>query len=404
MGGFVYIMSNPSYDGRIKIGKSSKDPSQGRIEELSSSTSAPEKFSLEYYCFVDEYDKLERLVHNLLTEFRPNPHREFFKVSVSKAIEEIQKLSKNCGGIKFEEFFLTGKGLERTHVKDADTKLSIDGEESSNKDVFENYPKAKIALDFRPDAADLFNKLKNCPEEARVNFLKLVEEHPDITERELKLRFMDEFESKYIRPFENYLDNHYYQFCLKTSALMANDFLSLASTVKGSVDSASIFEQLCLKHNISLEEMPDIYEEFNAFLNANYMLKANSPELLQLEQYLSHMGFGLKKTEASLFSVFSITRKENMGLHESTIEITERLALVDLLRFLKTEFVPQDKRKLYSKKYALAHASSPQKSNINSAKELNQWDKDAQESNRLSLFGPAFLVFLTLFVLYQVYG
>lgn len=81
MGGFVYIMSNPSYDGRIKIGKSSKDPSQGRIEELSSSTSAPEKFSLEYYCFVDEYDKLERLVHNLLTEFRPNPHREFFKVS-----------------------------------------------------------------------------------------------------------------------------------------------------------------------------------------------------------------------------------------------------------------------------------------------------------------------------------
>ena len=66
MAGFVYILSNPSFDGRIKIGKSSKDPSQGRVDELSSETSAPEPFKLEYYCFVDQYHKLEKLVHSEL--------------------------------------------------------------------------------------------------------------------------------------------------------------------------------------------------------------------------------------------------------------------------------------------------------------------------------------------------
>ena len=53
MAGFVYVMSNPGFDGRVKIGKSIKDPTMDRVEELNSTTSVPEPFKVEYYCYVD---------------------------------------------------------------------------------------------------------------------------------------------------------------------------------------------------------------------------------------------------------------------------------------------------------------------------------------------------------------
>tara|TARA_A100001015_G_C14355920_1_gene468566 strand:+ start:320 stop:514 length:195 start_codon:yes stop_codon:yes gene_type:complete len=51
--GFIYIMSNPSFtDGKIKIGKSQKDPAL-RKEELNT-TGLPEPFELEYYALVEK--------------------------------------------------------------------------------------------------------------------------------------------------------------------------------------------------------------------------------------------------------------------------------------------------------------------------------------------------------------
>mgnify|MGYP001270521783 CR=1 FL=1 len=41
MAGFVYIMSNPLFD-RIKIGKSTKDPTKDRLNELNRETGIPE--------------------------------------------------------------------------------------------------------------------------------------------------------------------------------------------------------------------------------------------------------------------------------------------------------------------------------------------------------------------------
>ena len=48
MAGFVYIMSNPSFaDGRIKIGKSDRDPEEIGKPALNS-TGEPEPFKVEY--------------------------------------------------------------------------------------------------------------------------------------------------------------------------------------------------------------------------------------------------------------------------------------------------------------------------------------------------------------------
>ena len=102
MAGFVYIMSNPLFS-RIKIGKSTKDPSKDRLSDLNHETGNPENFKCEYYAFVGDENALERAVHKKFESRRPNPKREFFEVSVLEAMEAIRILSEDHGGLKHEE-------------------------------------------------------------------------------------------------------------------------------------------------------------------------------------------------------------------------------------------------------------------------------------------------------------
>ena len=101
MRGFIYILSNPSLPGLLKIGKTSKDP-KTRGDELYA-TGIPTPFKLEYMAFCDDMDTLEIQVHKKLESYRPNKDREFFKVSRMTAINVIQKEGKNSGELKFEE-------------------------------------------------------------------------------------------------------------------------------------------------------------------------------------------------------------------------------------------------------------------------------------------------------------
>ena len=78
-------MSNPSFkDNTIKIGISSNDPTQ-RKKELYS-TGVPEPFKIEYYALVEDYENIEKVVHQELTNKRPNKNREFFNCSIEDAV------------------------------------------------------------------------------------------------------------------------------------------------------------------------------------------------------------------------------------------------------------------------------------------------------------------------------
>ena len=90
---------------RIKIGKSTKDPTKDRLNELNRETGIPEKHKCEYYAYVVDEHGLERAVHREFFNKRPNPKREFFEVSVPEAISEIRRLATNYGGIKLEEIY-----------------------------------------------------------------------------------------------------------------------------------------------------------------------------------------------------------------------------------------------------------------------------------------------------------
>ena len=99
-------MSNPLFT-RIKIGKSTKDPTKDRLDELNRETGSPEKYKCEYYAFVWDEHGLEFSIHKQFSHQRPNPKREFFEVSIPEAIIAIRKTATKFGGIKYEEIYYT---------------------------------------------------------------------------------------------------------------------------------------------------------------------------------------------------------------------------------------------------------------------------------------------------------
>ena len=85
-GGYVYILLNPTMNGLLKIGKTTRDPST-RVAELSSATGVPSPFLLAYQIHTVNCDLLERIVHTQLASDRYTENREFFTTPLHKAIQ-----------------------------------------------------------------------------------------------------------------------------------------------------------------------------------------------------------------------------------------------------------------------------------------------------------------------------
>ena len=88
--GFIYVLSNPSMQGRVKIGRSSR-PAEDRAAELSASTGVPQPFLVEHWERVVNYVEAESLIHFRLDPVRL-PGREFFRMSVSSAIRVVAEV------------------------------------------------------------------------------------------------------------------------------------------------------------------------------------------------------------------------------------------------------------------------------------------------------------------------
>jgi T5orf172 domain len=82
---YLYILSNPSMPGLIKIGKTTTSPNQ-RMSELHS-TGVPTPFVLELSVEVHDCHASERATHSALAKYRVANNREFFRTSVKAALE-----------------------------------------------------------------------------------------------------------------------------------------------------------------------------------------------------------------------------------------------------------------------------------------------------------------------------
>lgn len=89
MEGYVYILTNKSMPGLIKIGSTKRSPEQRR-RELSQPTGIPTDFEIAYEIFSCNIKELERKIHLELENFRLNSNREFFKAELNDAIALIR--------------------------------------------------------------------------------------------------------------------------------------------------------------------------------------------------------------------------------------------------------------------------------------------------------------------------
>lgn len=89
MEGYVYILTNKSMPGLIKIGSTKRSPEQRR-RELSKPTGIPTDFEIAYEIFSCNMKELERLIHLELENVRLNSNREFFRTELNEAIALIR--------------------------------------------------------------------------------------------------------------------------------------------------------------------------------------------------------------------------------------------------------------------------------------------------------------------------
>jgi T5orf172 domain. len=92
--GYIYILVNRSYTGLIKIGSTTFGATL-RAKQLSSSTAVPTPFTVAYEAYVSHYEELEKAIHDKLSQFRVSSKREFFKVQLDFAIEQISIMKES---------------------------------------------------------------------------------------------------------------------------------------------------------------------------------------------------------------------------------------------------------------------------------------------------------------------
>jgi len=85
--GYVYIISNESMPGLLKVGYTLKDP-EIRAKELYT-TGVPTEYIVEYWILVDDPYRIEQRVHIYLNKF--NYGKEWFKCNFEICYQSIQK-------------------------------------------------------------------------------------------------------------------------------------------------------------------------------------------------------------------------------------------------------------------------------------------------------------------------
>lgn len=95
--GFVYVLTNESMPGLVKIGMTQGLPEDRALDLYS--TGVPSAFNVAFRSTTSQPRAVELRVHDLLDSYRINPKREFFQVPVGTAIEAVHQALIDAEGI-----------------------------------------------------------------------------------------------------------------------------------------------------------------------------------------------------------------------------------------------------------------------------------------------------------------
>lgn len=91
--GWVYVLSNESFPGLLKIGMTTNDI-EARMRQLATSTGVPTPFQLLHAEPAEHAPKLEAELHDALDCFRVPSGREFFRCDLKQVIAAISSIKQ----------------------------------------------------------------------------------------------------------------------------------------------------------------------------------------------------------------------------------------------------------------------------------------------------------------------
>ncbi|NTV60613.1 MAG: GIY-YIG nuclease family protein [Chlorobiaceae bacterium] len=107
MPNIIYVLTNESMPGIVKVGLTNESV-ESRITQLSAHSGVPLPFECYFAAEVIDCVKLEKTLHQLFSEARINPKREFFKIDPEKvvlaiSIGEFKEITPGAAQIDVEE-------------------------------------------------------------------------------------------------------------------------------------------------------------------------------------------------------------------------------------------------------------------------------------------------------------
>tara|TARA_S200002703_G_C3781624_1_gene240837 strand:+ start:357 stop:824 length:468 start_codon:yes stop_codon:yes gene_type:complete len=90
---WVYVLSNASQPGLLKIGYTKNTPDE-RAKQISNATGVPIPYKVEWAFHCYDGFGLEQEVHHKLGEYRVNNNREFFQISLEEAKASVKELGE----------------------------------------------------------------------------------------------------------------------------------------------------------------------------------------------------------------------------------------------------------------------------------------------------------------------
>src|ERR1035438_3128955 len=176
--GHIYILINPSIEGLVKIGKTTREP-KSRAKELSQATGVATPFYVAFSIEVSDCHSAEEYVYAVLeyNGFKRSPNREFFEIPLQNAIEVLTLVKKKLDAQSVttdptspaepsaleetrDEFDFSRHPGAAIVEKASDVYFGVGDEIEDKKEAFRLLNQAK-ALNFAPAftcLADYFNK------------------------------------------------------------------------------------------------------------------------------------------------------------------------------------------------------------------------------------------------------
>ncbi|MBS1516107.1 MAG: SEL1-like repeat protein [Bacteroidetes bacterium] len=152
--GYIYILINPTLNGLVKIGKTSKT-SEERAKELSSATGVPTQFIVAYDEFFDDIDLAENHVHEILKNMGHHvfPNKEFFDIPLKDAIGILNETRKY-----FTNIYNNLDSEENIIIDEYEDEVKNDSSENSYDSILEEAYKYKFGEDdYFQDDYEAFN-------------------------------------------------------------------------------------------------------------------------------------------------------------------------------------------------------------------------------------------------------